>query len=186
MRELVSPASGVFPLHVEPSPGAVGRRSHDRTREEALSDTGATRPPRVPTRITHEVLALEFLGDAGKLMLESSPSVSEVIEQLRRMLPALGLHGCQIDATLSMLTLSYWQRDLPAPLTTMRAIMVSDPRLARLTSVLTLLDEVEAGELDLKPDCGHRSRDAVACSVRSVACAPSPKWLPRRRCSSRV
>jgi uncharacterized membrane protein YjjP (DUF1212 family) len=131
-----------------------------------LSDTGATRPPRVPTRITHEVLALEFLGDAGKLMLESSPSVSEVIEQLRRMLPALGLHGCQIDATLSMLTLSYWQRDLPAPLTTMRAIMVSDPQLARLTSVLTLLDEVEAGELDLK-NAARRLRAIEDAPARS-------------------
>ncbi len=53
------------------------------------------------------VTTVNFVADAGKQMLESSSSVSEVLTRLRRFVPSVGLGECEIDATLSALTLSY-------------------------------------------------------------------------------
>jgi hypothetical protein len=60
-------------------------------------------------------LAMRFVAEAGKQMLETSPSVSEVLDDLRRFLPVVGLEGAMIDANLSTLMLSYWG---PATFTT--------------------------------------------------------------------
>ena len=67
-------------------------------------------------------ITLTFAADAGQQMLESSPSVSEVIGRLRSFVAAVGLPECQVDATLSSLTLSYWKPGLSTPLTVMRAV----------------------------------------------------------------
>ncbi len=93
------------------------------------------------------MLAVNFVADAGKQMLESSTSVTEVMERLRRFLPAAGLEGCAIEATMSALTLSYWTAGGLAPITTMREISVSDPRLERLAGTVSLLEQVERGEV---------------------------------------
>ncbi len=65
-------------------------------------------------------LAIKFVAEAGKQMLEASPSVSEVLDNLRRLLPVVGLEGAMIDANLSTLTLSYWGPGMDFPVTTMR------------------------------------------------------------------
>lgn len=96
------------------------------------------------------VIAMEFLADAGRLMLESSTSVSEVMERMRRLLPVIGLDGCQMDANLSSLILSYWQPGQAMPLTTMRDLHVTSPRLDLLSGTSALLDRVEAGETTLE------------------------------------
>ena len=96
------------------------------------------------------VLAINFVADAGRQMLESSTSVSEVIERLRRFLPAVGLQGCSVDANLSSLTLSHWQRGQAVPLTTMRELNVASPRLQVLTGTDGLLDRVERGDVTLE------------------------------------
>lgn len=89
------------------------------------------------------VLTLVFAADAGQQMLESSPSVSEVIRRLRSFVAAVGLPECEVDATMSSLTLSYWKPGLSAPVTVMRAVEVSNPRLGQLSGTLELLDRVE-------------------------------------------
>ena len=95
-----------------------------------------------PESITQEqlVLSLNFVADAGQLMLESSSSVSEVVVRLRELLPALGLTGCSLDADLSSLVLSYWRPDLALPITTMRDVQVGSPLLHRLAGTSLLLD----------------------------------------------
>ena len=93
------------------------------------------------------VTTVNFVADAGKQMLESSSSVSEVLTRLRRFVPSVGLGECEIDATLSALTLSYWALGQPVPITTMRVVEVSDPRLERLAGADALLDRVERGEI---------------------------------------
>lgn len=95
------------------------------------------------------VLAVSFVADAGKQMLESSTSVSEVIERVRRFLPAVGLEGCAVEATLSSITLSYWEPGQPVPITTMREVDISQPRLERLSGAEALLGGVERGTIDL-------------------------------------
>lgn len=94
------------------------------------------------------VVTLAFAADAGQQMLESSPSVSEVIGRLRSFVATVGLPECQVDATLSALTLSYWKAGMPAPVTVMRAVDVSDPQLGRLSGTVELLDRVEHGQTD--------------------------------------
>lgn len=74
-----------------------------------------------------QVVAINFVADAGKLMLESSTSVSEVVERLREFLPAVGLSGCSLDANMTSVILSFWQAGRPMPLTTMREVAVASP-----------------------------------------------------------
>ena len=104
-----------------------------------------------PESITQEqlVLSLNFVADAGQLMLESSSSVSEVVVRLRELLPALGLTGCSLDADLSSLVLSYWRPDLALPITTMRDVQVGSPLLHRLAGTSLLLDRLERGQISL-------------------------------------
>ncbi len=95
------------------------------------------------------VIAMNFVADAGKLMLESSTSVSEVLDRLRRFLPSVGLAGCSLDATMSSLILSFWLPGQALPITVMREISVGSPRLERLAGADELLDGVEAGAIEL-------------------------------------
>ena len=95
------------------------------------------------------VKAINFLADAGRQMLESSSSVSEIIARLREVMPAMGLDGCEIDATLSSLTLSLWRPGFTVPITTMRVIDVGEPRLERLAGTGALLNALENGHIDL-------------------------------------
>lgn len=91
-------------------------------------------------------------------MLESSPSVSEVANRLRRFLPVVGLEGCSLDANYSSLILSYWGQNEPAPITTMREVHVSDPHLERLWGAESLLDQIEAGTVGLHDAYDHLRR----------------------------
>ena len=50
---------------------------------------------------------------------------------------------------MSFLILSYWQPDRPEPLTVMREISVTSPRLEVLAGTDALLDKVENGEIGL-------------------------------------
>ena len=102
-----------------------------------------------PADLGDIVRAINFVADAGRQMLESSTSVSEVIDRLRRFLPVVGLEGGSIDATLSSLTLSYWRPGQTMPITTMRELAVSSPRLELLSGTNDLLDRVQRGELSL-------------------------------------
>jgi uncharacterized membrane protein YjjP (DUF1212 family) len=95
------------------------------------------------------VATLVFAADAGQQMLESSPSVSEVIGRLRAFMIAVGLPECEVDATMSALTLSYWRPGLPAPVTVMRSVEVSNPRLGRLSGTLGLLNRLQQGRTDV-------------------------------------
>ncbi len=109
-----------------------------------------------------EVLAISFAAEAGKQMLESSTSVSEVLERLRAFLPKVGLEGCELDATMSFLILSYWRPDRPEPLTVMREVTITSPRLEVLAGTDALLDRVENGEIDL---------DTALAELRSLVAA---------------
>ncbi len=101
------------------------------------------------------VVAIDFVADAGKLMLESSTSVSEVLDRLRQFLPAVELDGCSLDATMSALTLSFSPPGQALPITTMREISVTSPRLERLAGADALLDKVEAGTMELSDAVGE-------------------------------
>jgi uncharacterized membrane protein YjjP (DUF1212 family) len=124
------------------------------------------------------VVTLAFAADAGQQMLESSPSVSEVIARLRGFLTAVGLPECEVDATLSALTLSYWKPGLAAPVTLMRAVEVSNPQLRRLSGAVWLLGRVEKGYIDvataardldrLKTEPGRRRRYRLLALLASV------------------
>ena len=96
------------------------------------------------------MLAINFVADAGKQMLESSTSVSEVIERLRQFLPVVGLAGCSLDATMSSLILSYSRPGQVLPITTMREVNVASPRLEILSGTDALLDRIERGEIKLE------------------------------------
>ena len=110
----------------------------------------ATPPPQASApHHPDPVAAVNFVADAGKQMLASSSSVSEVLVRLRQLLSALGLGECSIDATLSSITLSYWTPELPWPITTMRDVNVGQPRLERLAGTGALIDSLERGEIDL-------------------------------------
>ncbi len=93
--------------------------------------------------------AIDFLADAGQQMLASSSSVSEVLDELRAVMAAVGLGDAQVDATLSSLTISYWRPDLAAPVTVMRVVHIGEPQLEQLAGTGSLLQRVEKGELDL-------------------------------------
>ncbi|HEX9258255.1 MAG TPA: threonine/serine exporter family protein [Acidimicrobiales bacterium] len=116
--------------------------------------------------------AINFVADAGKQMLESSTSVSEVIDRLREFLPAVGLAGCAVDATMSSLILSYVRPGQAVPLTTMRELDVASPRLGLLAGTDALLDRVERGEIGL---------DAAVEQLRALVHLPTQSlrvtWL---------
>ena len=114
-----------------------------------------------------EVVAISFAAEAGKQMLESSTSVSEVLDRLRAFLPKVGLAGCELDATMSFLILSYWRPGRPEPLTVMREITVTSPRLEVLAGTDALLDRIERGEVELH-DALVELRSLVATGGRSV------------------
>jgi uncharacterized membrane protein YjjP (DUF1212 family) len=114
-----------------------------------------------------EVLAISFAAEAGKQMLESSTSVSEVLDRLRAFLPKVGLEGCDLDATMSFLILSYWRTGRPEPLTVMRAISITSPRLEVLAGTDALLDRVENGEIGLDAALDEL-QSLVAASGRPV------------------
>jgi uncharacterized membrane protein YjjP (DUF1212 family) len=105
----------------------------------------------VPTPDTSPdiALAMKFVAEAGRQMLEASPSVSEVLEDLRRFLPVVGLEGAMVDANLSTLTLSYWGPGMQFPVTTMRDVRASEPRLEKMAETASLLGRVKDGEIDL-------------------------------------
>ncbi len=111
-----------------------------------------------PEAALHDkVLAMNFLAEAGRQLLESSTSVSEVTYRLVDLLPAIGLEGCAVDAGLRSVTLSYWKPGLVAPLTIMQTIGATEPRLERLTGTLSLLEQVERGDLGVE-EAFHRLR----------------------------
>lgn len=110
---------------------------------EATPATMLVAPPEI-------VLAMNFVAEAGRQMLEASTSVSEVEERLSDFLPAVDLEGCAIDTNLHSITLSYWKPGQPAPLTIMKTIDASQPRLDRLTGTISLLEKVERGDLSLQ------------------------------------
>ena len=114
------------------------------------------------------VTTVNFVADAGKQMLESSSSVSEVLTRLRRFVPSVGLGECEIDATLSALTLSYWALGQPVPITTMRVVEVSDPRLERLAGADALLDRVERGEIGVADAYGQLKALEHSPGIRRV------------------
>ena len=97
--------------------------------------------------VSDDVVAITFAAEAGKQMLESSTSVSEVLDRLRSFLPSVGLEGCSIDATMSFLIISYWRPDQETPLTIMKEISVRSPRLQVLSGTDALLGRIEQGEL---------------------------------------
>ena len=103
----------------------------------------------VPDSSPDVALAIKFVAEAGRQMLEASPSVSEVLDNLRRFLPAAGLEGAMVDANLSTFTLSYWGPALQFPVTTMVDVRASEPRLERMAETASLLSRVERGEIDL-------------------------------------
>ncbi len=100
-------------------------------------------------RTPEAVLAINFVADVGKQMLESSTSVSEVVTRLREFLPAVGIDSCSLDANMSSITLSYWRPGMPTPLTTMRDLWVAEPRLEQLKAAESLLDRFEQGGIRL-------------------------------------
>jgi uncharacterized membrane protein YjjP (DUF1212 family) len=114
------------------------------------------------------VAILVFAADAGQQMLESSPSVSEVVGRLREFLSAVGLPESEVDATMSSLTLSYWKPGLPAPVTVMRAVEVSNPRLGRLSGTLGLLNRLQQRRTD------------VAAAAHELHIIRTTPGLPRR------
>ena len=118
-----------------------------------------------------KVLAITFTAEAGKQMLESSTSVSEVLVRLRGFLPSVGLEGCSVDALMSSLTLSYWQPGQAMPLTTMRELNVSSPRLEILSGTHALLERVERHETGLG-DAFYQLRAIVRAPARSA-------WMTR-------
>lgn len=113
------------------------------------------------------VLAMNLVADAGKQMLESSSSVSEVLARLRRFLAALGLGGCSLDANMSSILVSYWRPAWSMPVTIMREVTISEPRLERLAGAEAVLDDVEAGHLGLADAVG-RLRELESSPGRSV------------------
>lgn len=117
------------------------------------------------------VIALNFVADAGKLMLESSTSVSEVLDRLRRFLPTVGLEDCSMDATMSSLTLGYWVPGQALPITVMREITVASPRLERLAGADELLGSVESGAIEL---------DQAVDQLRTLASAHPTSLLAKR------
>jgi uncharacterized membrane protein YjjP (DUF1212 family) len=118
-----------------------------------------------------EVLAISFAAEAGKQMLESSTSVSEVLDRLRAFVPKVGLEGCELDATMSFLILSYWRPGRPEPLTVMREISVTSPRLDVLAGTDALLDRVANGQVGL---------DAALDDLRNLVDAGGRPVLPSR------
>ena len=131
---------------------------------ESASGPVGWNPKRGPFSDT--VLAINFVADAGRLMLESSTSVSEVEDRLHRFLPVVGLDGCALEGTLNSLTLSYWQPGQAMPITTMRNVRVATPRLERLAGADRLLDQVESGTLELD-EAVSRLRDLEDAPYRS-------------------
>lgn len=123
-------------------------------------------------------VTLAFVADAGQQMLESSPSVSEVLARLRTLVAAVGLPECEVDAALGSLTLSYWKPGMPTPVTVMRTVQVSSPRLGQLWGTVALLDRVEQGHTDvasaaraleqLKSAPGTRRRYRLVAVLASV------------------
>ena len=97
-----------------------------------------------------KVLALNFLAEVGRQLLESSTSVSEVTYRLVDFLPAVGLEGCAVDAGLRSVTLSYWEPGQAMPLTLMQTVGVTQPRLERLTGTLSIMEQVERGDLGVE------------------------------------
>ena len=136
---------------------------------ESASGPVGWNPKRGPFSDT--VLAINFVADAGRLMLESSTSVSEVEDRLHRFLPVVGLDGCALEGTLNSLTLSYWQPGQAMPITTMRNVRVATPRLERLAGADRLLDQVENGTLEL---------DEAVSRLRDLEDAPFPSQRSTR------
>jgi uncharacterized membrane protein YjjP (DUF1212 family) len=112
------------------------------------------------------VVTLAFAADAGQQMLESSPSVSEVIGRLRAFMAAVGLPECEVDATMSSVTLSYWTPGMSAPVTVMRTVRVASPRLGRLSGTVDLLDRVEQGRVGVA---------AAVHELKRLKTAPGPR-----------
>jgi uncharacterized membrane protein YjjP (DUF1212 family) len=116
-------------------------------------------------------VAITFAVEAGKQMLESSTSVSEVIDRLRRFLPKIGLRGCSVDATTSFIILSYWHPGQTMPLTTMRDLELGSPRLEVLAGTEALLGRVERGEI---------TSAAALDQLEGLVDAPGPSpWVGR-------
>lgn len=135
-------------------------------------DPSSAADPDPAATVSHDaLLGINFAVEAGKQMLESSTSVSEVIDRLRRFLPAIGLGGCSVDADMGSVTVSHWEPGQAVPLTMMRDLEVSAPRLQILSGTEALLDRVEAGEIDL---------DSAFDELRSLVSAPPQKsWTTR-------
>lgn len=110
---------------------------------------GDVQPCESPGLHPDAVLAITFLAEAGRQMLESSTSVSEVQDHLRGLLPSVGLEGAAVDADLGTITISYWKPGQPTPVTTMHTVSAREPRLARFTGTLALLEQVERGQIGL-------------------------------------
>jgi uncharacterized membrane protein YjjP (DUF1212 family) len=135
-----------------------------------MGSENADEPSDTSNTADEVVELLEFVADAGKQMLESSTSVSEVEERLRQFVSAVGLDNCELDATMSSLIISYWQRG-EAPITAMREIRVGSPRLERLAGADRLLDQIESGSITL---------DRALEQLRALETAPVQRLFDTR------
>jgi uncharacterized membrane protein YjjP (DUF1212 family) len=106
---------------------------------------------------------------AGEVMLESSVSVSEVEQALRRITTSFGLAECEVSITLRTITLSYVSYDLGMPFTLMRTVESREPQLNRLVALEGLSRRIERGE------CALADADRELEEIRTLP-NPYPLW----------
>ena len=116
------------------------RKHVDRAQQDDVGRTGTF----------DHALAMKFVAEAGAQLLEASPSVSEVRDRLRELLPMLGLEHCTLEAGVATITLSYWPPEERLPVTVVRGVSVARPRLESVAATMALLDQVERYELDVE------------------------------------
>lgn len=106
---------------------------------------------------------------AGQVMLESSVSVSEVEQAMRRITSSYGLTECEVSITVRTITLSYVSHEMGMPFTLMRTVESRDPQLNRLVALEGLSRRIAMGECSL-PDA-----DREIDEIRALP-NPYPLW----------
>lgn len=113
---------------------------------------------------------LDLCMRVGEVLLSSGESAEETSSVMLRVASACGLSAVDVDITFTSITMCCHRGMAAAPVTTMRLVRYRSLDLTRLLAVGRVIDDIEAGRVDVRTA-------ASAVSNATAAPHPYPRWV---------
>ncbi|HVL83477.1 MAG TPA: threonine/serine exporter family protein [Pseudonocardia sp.] len=113
---------------------------------------------------------LDLCMRVGEVLLSSGDGADETTRTMLRVADAAGLPTVDVDITFTSITMCCHRGRAAAPVTSMRLVRYLSLDLTRLAAVNRVVDDLEAGRLDVRAA-------AAALSDATSAPHPYPRWV---------